>query len=120
MDELVQRLAQGEHKVEVTIRPEKTMEEFQACLERKYVHITFTETRGGTELGVRLDDELTDLSGGDFERQQGTVKLVGTLTLNYVNVRCTAIINLRELTGTGHLEALEEEERVATVSEAAW
>jgi len=114
MDELVQRLSQGEHNVEVTIRPEKTFEEFRACLERKYVHITFTDTRGGTELGVRLEDGGTDLSSGDFDNQRGSVKLIGTLSLNYVKVRCITKINLEDFRGTGHLEPLGVED-AATV-----
>jgi hypothetical protein len=68
-----------------------------------YVHIKFTETRGGTELGVRLDRDTLDLSQADFENQMGKVHLEGNLTLDYVKVRCIADIDLRTLNGEGHL-----------------
>ena len=104
MDELVQRLSQGEHPVEITIRPEPTLQAFKECIDRGYVHVKFTGTRGGTELGVRLDRTASEL-GGDFEGGSGRVKLVGDLTLNYVKVKCIAQIDLATLGGQGHLEA---------------
>ncbi len=106
MDELVQRLSEGDHPV-ITRRAE-TAEELKQSIDRGYVLVTFTDTRGGTELGVRLDEGLTDLSGADFEQGAGTVHLAGNLVLNYVKVRCVADIDLATLAGQGHLEILEE------------
>lgn len=101
---LVERLEQGEHPVEVTLRPEKTVDAFKACLDRGYVHIKFTDTRGGTELGVRLDPDASDLSKLDFQARRGTAHLVGSLTLDFTSVRCIADIDLSTLSGTGRLE----------------
>jgi len=108
MDELVQRLAEGDHPV-ITRRADST-EELKQSIDRGYVLVTFTDTRGGTELGVRLDETLTDLSGADFEKGTGTVHLVGNLTLNYVKVRCVADIDIAALKGKGHLDILGEQE----------
>jgi hypothetical protein len=72
-----------------------------------YVHVKFTGTRGGTELGVRLDPVALDVSKADFEGASGTVHLEGGLTLNYVKVRCVADIDLQTLTGTGRLVPVE-------------
>lgn len=105
-NDLVQRLSEGEHPVEVGLRPEKTMQAFRACLERGYVHIKFTNTQGGTELGVRLDKNASDFGQADFSGQRGNVRLIGGLTLDYVPVRCIAEIDLSTLAGTGHLERL--------------
>ena len=105
MDELVQRLVEGDHPV-VTRRVE-SVEELKRSIERGYVLVTFTDTRGGTELGVRLDDELTNLNGADFDKVAGSVHLAGNLTLNYVKVRCVVDIDLATLQGKGHLEILE-------------
>jgi hypothetical protein len=105
MDELVQRLAEGDHPV-VTRRAESA-EELKQSIDRGYVLVTFTDTRGGTELGVRLDDALTDLNGADFEQATGSVHLAGNLKLNYVKVRCVAYVDLATLQGEGHLEILE-------------
>jgi hypothetical protein len=102
-DDLVQRLSEGDHPVEASLRPEKTVQQFKERLDLGYVHVKFTDTRGGTELGVRLDRDALDLSRADFENQTGTVHLEGGLTLNYVPVRCVADIDLQTLSGTGRL-----------------
>lgn len=108
MDDLVQRLSEGSHPVEASLRPEQTVEEFKAAIDRDYVHILFTETRGGTELGFPLDEEATDLSKADFENGTGTVHVEGELELNFVPVRCVADVDLSTLEGTGHLQVIEE------------
>lgn len=105
MDELVQRLSTGHHPV-VLSRDNSTVE-LQQSIERGYVHIKFTATRGGTELGVRLDNTASTLGQGPVEAAGGTIRLVGYLTLNGVNVRCVANIDLSTLHGTGYLEPLE-------------
>jgi len=102
MDELVQRLSGGKHPV--VARRAKSAKDLKQNIDRGYALIAFTDTRGGTELGVRLDDELTDLSGADFDNARGTVHLAGNLALNYVKVRCVANIDLTTLEGKGHLE----------------
>ncbi len=108
MDELVQRLAQGSHPV-VVGGPIATLEEFQRRVtEIGYAFIKFTDTQGGTDLGVEIDSAATDLSKADFETATGTAHVEGTLSLNYVNVRCVADIDLASLQGTGHLDVLDD------------
>jgi hypothetical protein len=108
MNELVQRLTEGDHPVTVG-GPQPSLEEFQKRIQDMgYVFIKFTETRGGTDIGVRVDKNATDLSRADFERRTGVAHVEGTLTLDYVKVRCVADIELETLHGTGHLVALEE------------
>ncbi|MCB0164918.1 MAG: MbtH domain protein [Anaerolineae bacterium] len=106
MNELVQRLAAGKHPV-VAGRADSATE-LKESIDRGYVLIKFTETRGGTELGIRLDESGTDLSQADFDQGTGTVHLAGNLTLDYVRVRCIVEINLATLAGQGGLEILEE------------
>ncbi len=105
MDELVERLSQGQHKVEVTVLP-KTPQGLKESLERGYVHVKFTETRGGSELGVAIDPEATDTAAADFDNARGRIHIVGGLTLNYEKVRCIADIDLATLQGEGRLEPL--------------
>lgn len=108
MDELVQRLTEGDHPVTVG-GPKPSLEEFRKRVnEMGYVFIKFTGTRGGTDLGVRVDPSATNLSQADFDQGRGRAHVEGTLTLNYVKVRCVADIDLGTLNGTGHLVALEE------------
>jgi len=104
---LVDRLCEWDHPVEAGLRPEKTVKLFKEAIDRNYVHIKFTKTRGGTELGVRLDREACDFSQADFDNGNGTVRIEGNLTLDYVKVRCIADIDLKTLEGKGHLEKVE-------------
>jgi uncharacterized protein YbdZ (MbtH family) len=102
-DDLVKRLSEGAHPVVASLRPEKTIKAFKERIDLGYVHLRFVDTRGGTELGVRLDSGALDLSYADFENQTGSVHLEGGLTLNYQKVRCIADIDLQTLAGTGYL-----------------
>jgi len=108
-ESLVDRLSRGEHPVVVNIRAETTAQSFKEALDRGYVNIKFTDTQGGTELGVRLDTAASDFSNADFEGAKGSVRVVGGLTLDYQKVRCIAEIDLQTLAGTGHLEKVEAE-----------
>lgn len=101
--DLVTRLSEGLHSVEASLRPERTAGALKERIDLGYVHIKFTETRGGTELGVRLDRDAVDISQADFDEPSGKVHLEGALTLNYVKVRCIADIDLQTLAGQGHL-----------------
>lgn len=104
---LVDRLCEGEHPVEAGLRPEKTVKLFKAAIDRDYVHVKFTATRGGTELGFKLDGEACDFSKADFDNGVGTVHVEGKLTLDYEPVRCVADIDLATLEGTGRLIKVE-------------
>lgn len=107
MNDLVERLSVSDHPVEVSLRPERTTRALRACLERGIVHIRFTDTRGGTELGMAVDAERTDLTGGDFTNASGTITLVGHLTLDFVKVILSANIDLSTLAGRGRLQRVE-------------
>lgn len=108
MNELTERLATGDHPVTVG-GPQPSAEDLHRRIdEYGWVHVKFTDTRGGTELGIPLDREACDLSGADFENGRGAVHLEGLLTLNYDRVRCIADIDLETLNGTGHLVPVED------------
>ncbi len=107
MNDLVERLTK-EQPIEASLRPEPTLEAFQEALDRGYVHCKFINTKGGTELGIRMDEEESDLSKADFEEGTGSVKIVGNLILDYVRVRFHGTIELPDLAGQGYLEVLEE------------
>jgi uncharacterized protein YbdZ (MbtH family) len=105
---LVDRLSVGEHPVVVNCRPERTVQAFKDRLAMGHVHVLFTSTRGGTELGVRIQPDGIDWNRADFENASGEIHFVGTLMLDYVKVRCVVTIELPTLEGTGHLEKIEE------------
>lgn len=108
MNELITRLSQGKHPV-VVGGTQPTLAELKQRVETQgYVFVKFTETQGQTNLGVRVDKRATDLSLANFEQGSGNAHIEGTLTLDYVRVRCLADIDLATLQGTGRLEVLEE------------
>jgi hypothetical protein len=107
VNELVQRLSEGNHPITVG-GPDPSLEHFKQSIERDYVHIKFTGTKGGTDLGVKIDKSATSLGSADFDQATGKVHIEGTLVLDYVPVRCIADIDLATLNGTGHLRIREE------------
>jgi len=100
---LVDKLSEGSHPVEAGLRPERTVKLFKEAIDRNYVHIKFPNTKGGTELGVRLDRDGCDFNNADFENGAGTVHIEGGLTLDYVKVRCVADIDITSFQGKGRL-----------------
>lgn len=108
MNELIEKLSQGEH--DVVFRPVRDdgLRELREAIEREYVHVRFAGTRGGTELGVPLAAEHTDLSGGDLEAGTGEIRVGGDLNLDGVPVRCHATLDLGSLEGKGRLEVLKQ------------
>lgn len=102
---LVARLRVGEHPVEVVLRPEPSLERFRQALDHRYVHVRFTDTAGGTEIGMALAaDDAIESSGADLTAGTGTVKLAGELVLDFQPVRCHVRIDLPSLAGSGRLE----------------
>ncbi len=103
-DDLVAFLSQGDHPVQVTA---KSAEQLLERLASGYVNIRFTDTRGGTELGIRVDPGASSTAGADPETRTGRVHIAGNLTLNYRNVRLVADVALETLMGSGRLELAE-------------
>lgn len=106
MNDLVKRLSEAQ-EIEANLRPEATVEAFKQAIDRGYVHVLFPGTRGGTELGIRLDEAACDLSAADFEAASGSVHLEGELVLDYVPVRFDGEVELATLKGRGRLQAIE-------------
>jgi uncharacterized protein YbdZ (MbtH family) len=105
---LASRLSNDEHEVEVWLGSEPSFDAFLGSIARKYVHVRFPNTRGGTTLGFTLDGGRSVLPADLLEQRNGAVKLVGELTLDYVKCRCVADVELGTLKGTGHLEILPD------------
>jgi hypothetical protein len=107
MNDLVEFLCTGEHPVEVSSR-EKTREGVKEAVRLGQVLVMFTDTKGGTEIGIPVDRDRSDLRGLESSNGPGEIKLVGDLTLDYVPVTCVARIDLTSMKGEGHLEVREE------------
>jgi uncharacterized protein YbdZ (MbtH family) len=113
-DDLIGFLMRGQHPVEASLRPERTVKLFQEAIDRNFVHVKFTDTRGGTDLGMKLDRQASDFTAARFEESSGRVHLEGDLSLNYVPLRCVADIDLATLAGTGYLRPSGDKEQAET------
>jgi MbtH protein len=51
---LVDRLCEGRHAVQIELRPEKTLKLFRESLARDHVAVKFTATNGGSEFGILI------------------------------------------------------------------
>jgi hypothetical protein len=109
MDELTQRLSADQPVV--VGGPDPSLEELRKRVEEiGTVFIKFTETRGGTDLGIAVDRAAVDLGSANFDEGSGTLHVEGTLILNDDPVRCIADIDLATLKGTGRLVVVDESE----------
>ena len=104
MNELVEKLTQGQHPV--VAQRSKDVNEFKAQIDRKFVLLKVTDTQGGTELGFQLNESR--LADADFDQGTGTVHLVGDLMLDYVKLEMVADVDLSNLEGTGQLVLTEQ------------
>lgn len=106
MNELVEFLSSGDHPV--VLERYQNAAELKDRIERGYVLVKFTDTRGGTELGVRLDPSRCELERANFESGTGHVGLVGTLTLDFVDVEVGVDIDIATLSGSGGIRIVQE------------
>lgn len=106
MDKLVKKLSVGEHPILFEPRTEDYSDIKKRLQELKFVFIQFMDTIGNTELGINIDDNLTNLKNADFENKKGRICVVGTCELNYHKVRCTANVDLKSKQGLANLEIL--------------
>lgn len=108
INELVKRLSEGKHEVVIGHRDEP-YEEIKERIEDGYIHIKFTQTRGGTELGINVDLNSTNVKDLDFTEGEGLLHIEGTTNLNYNAVRLIADIDLGSKKGEGYLKVISEE-----------
>jgi len=104
-DDLVAFLSAGDHPVQASAQ---SVEQFLERIKAGYVNIKFTDTRGGTEIGVTLDAAASDTTGADIEGHRGNVRIAGNLTLDYQPVRLIADVALDTLMGSGRLQLQEQ------------
>jgi MbtH protein len=101
---LVDRLATGQD-VEFATSIADPARALKESIDRGFVLIRFPRTAGGTELGMALDRDASNLEGADFAAANGTVHLVGDLTLDWRKARCMVALDLSTMRGMGRLES---------------
>ena len=107
INELVKKLSHGKHEVVIGYRNEP-YEEIKQRIEDGYIHIKFTQTKGGTDLGINVDLNNTNLKEIDFNKNDEILHIEGTTNLNYNAVRCIVDIDIATKKGTGYLQVIEE------------
>lgn len=100
MTPLVEKLSKGQHPISL-IRY-KDLADFKSAIDHGLVLVKFTETLGGTEIGISLDQSAKDL---DLTGEK--VQLTGSLTLDYQPVVCNVEIELDSFSGYGCLKPVE-------------
>ena len=108
INELVRRLSESKHEVIIGHRDEP-YEEIKQRIDDGYIHIKFTQTKGGTELGINVDLNATNIQNLDFTKGKGLLHIEGTTNLNYNAVRLIADIDLASRKGEGYLQVESEE-----------
>lgn len=100
VDDLVRRLSEVKSEVIIGDRGESN-QEIEQRIKDGYIHLKFTQTKGGTELGINVDFSKTN-----FNEEEEVLHIEGITNLNYHSVRCVADINLTARKGEGILEIL--------------
>jgi hypothetical protein len=109
MSDLVTRLSTGRHPVSVARY--KSADELERAVAQGFVLVKFTGTRGGTELGFKIDAQKSNV---DAKNSAGKLQLVGPLTLDYVRVECDVEVDVETLDGTGVLKPLDAAPEVSS------
>ena len=99
---LVERLSGEGHPVEIRTNASDKLAYMRERLEIGHVHVLFPETRGGTELGLALEEEIRDQAIKSLDSGNEIV-LEAKLNLDGTAVRCSARVSVPELAGNGGL-----------------
>lgn len=101
---LVERLSAAEHDVRLVLRPSNSLGSLKSAVDRGFVQVEFTGTKGGTVLGFPIDASLSNTAKLKEDSGDGEIQLIGFLTLNFQKVKCTANISLKTFDGKGKLD----------------
>jgi hypothetical protein len=104
INELVKRLSTNRHEVILGSRDESD-EEIKQRIRDGYIHIKFTQTKGGTELGVEIDLKYTNIKELDMDIKS-LFHIEGITNINYNSVRCIADIDFETRKGEGYLQVI--------------
>jgi hypothetical protein len=107
MNDLVKNFLLGTH--DCSAERAKSLTEFKRSIERGYVLLRFTDTRGGTELSVRLNQSQSSIEEAHADEGRGTAHLVGALVLDYNELEMSAAIDLSTLRGQASFKLLRDE-----------
>ncbi len=105
VSDLVKMLSEGKHEITIGHNGD-SLEDIKKRINDGFVHINFINTKGGTEIGIKVDLKNTKLSNQDISNDANLMHIEGTANLNYSEVRCIADIDLISKKGQGFLVVL--------------
>ena len=108
VNELVKRLSKDKQMIIIGYRDE-SYSDLKRRLEDGYIYVKFTQTIGGTELGINVDLNKTNIKEVDFNAGKGLLHIEGTTNLNYNEVKCISDIDLKTRKGHGYLQFINQE-----------
>jgi uncharacterized protein YbdZ (MbtH family) len=101
-ENLVERLCRGEQSVKVGLRSTPDPRGVEAAVQRGHLHLEFTGTQGGTNVGIQIDPTQTTLDAA-FLAGSGRARIVGSFVLDFVPLTCVAEIDGRTLSGVARV-----------------
>lgn len=102
MNDVVEFLTQGLHPIEFETRT-SNYDDIKNRIQKGFVYVKFTDTRGGTELGINVDSTKTSNFEDCLSNGQNMLHLEGVCKLNYKPVRCIIDVNVSTRKGEGRL-----------------
>jgi len=105
MDKLLHFLSQGDHPVKVILKPKETLDEFISCMERGFLNVLFSDTQGGTEVGIVISQ--SSLEYGDIDQSTQNISIQGECGLNFNKIKISMELSLTDYTGLAQVRILE-------------
>lgn len=103
MDTLVAFLMSKQQPVKAVLKPDETLDEFVACMNRKFVNLVFTDTKGSTEIGITLTEST--LKADEIDDSTETIILQGKCGLNFEKIKVKVELSLKDFTGFAEVKA---------------
>ncbi|MBP3325579.1 MAG: hypothetical protein J6L77_04060 [Coprococcus sp.] len=97
MDTLVTFLISKQQPVRAVLKPDETLDEFVACMKRKFVNLVFTDTKGNTEIGIKIAE--SSVKAEEIDDSTETIILRGECGLNFEKIKVKVELSLKDFAG---------------------
>lgn len=103
MNNLVSFLISKQQPVKAVLKPDETLDEFVACMRRKFLNILFTDTNGDTEIGIRITE--ASVKAEEINSNVTSISLQGECGLNFEKIKVKISLSLTDFTGVAEVSA---------------
>lgn len=101
MDNLVSFLITRQQPVRAVLKPDETLEEFVACMRRKFINIIFTDTKGDAEIGIRITN--ASMKTEEISKNVNSISLQGECSLNFEKINVKISLSLVDFRGVAEV-----------------